>query len=65
MAIHEKSHCLIIIESDNKVYCESQKKDMIEKYYKLANPEDLATQVDLIPASSGNWASCVRIVEPI
>lgn len=38
---------------------------MIETYYSSTNPEDLATQVDLITASSGNWASCVRIVEPI
>lgn len=65
MVIHEKSHCLIILESDNKVYSESQKKLFIDKYYSSVNAEDLATQVDLITASSGNWAACVRIIEPI
>ncbi len=41
MVIHEKTHNLIIIESDNKVYCESEKNALISKYY--AQNEDLAT----------------------
>ncbi|EAR85077.1 splicing factor 3B subunit 3 (macronuclear) [Tetrahymena thermophila SB210] len=65
MAIHERSHNIVLIESDNKVYNESQKKQLIEQYYSNQNKGDLATQVDLLTAPSGNWASCVRIVDPV
>ena len=57
---------MILIESDNAVYCERENVELKKQLY--ANPEAIdlpESQVGRFKASSGICASCVRMIEPI
>ncbi|KAJ1565911.1 Splicing factor 3B subunit 3, partial [Nowakowskiella sp. JEL0078] len=67
--LHPETKNFIIIESDNNTWCPSDKArlllDSSNKMNDVSSEELPVEQFGLPIAGSGNWASCIRIINPV